>query len=277
MYKCNECGAEYKTKPEYCDCGNDEFTEIVSEKKSIVKTKTSFLKAHNISPFALIFFILCLILSVLVLLFFANPKEQNSTQEQHKTIVKEKHNIPNIDTFWNNTPVKKEEVKTVEQQPQQEIVEVVQIIEKPRPVVQNNVQKVQKQTTKKTTPQTSKPTQTKVNKTTQKTQTKTTNITNTQEVYNYKIRLRNALFSHLQAGAIQGKGKCGIEFSVNQNGKLINRAFTFQSDNKSLNDEVYKMMMRMPTYSPPPSGYKGEKIKITFDFDNGDYEVHLVN
>ena len=33
MYKCNECGAEYKIKPEYCDCGNDEFTEIVSEKK----------------------------------------------------------------------------------------------------------------------------------------------------------------------------------------------------------------------------------------------------
>ena len=276
MYKCNECGTEYKIKPEYCDCGNDEFTEIVSEKKSIVKNKTSFLKTHNISPFALIFFIFCLILSVLVLLFFANPKEQNSTQEQHKNIVKEKHYIPNIDTFWNNTPVKKEETKTIAQ-PKQEIVEVVQIIEKPKPVIQNNSSKVQKQITKKVTQQTSKPKQTTINKTTQQTQTKTNNVTNTREVYNYKIRLRNALFSHLQAGAIQGKGKCGIEFSVNQYGKLINRAFTFQSDNKSLNDEVYKMMMRMPTYSPPPSGYKGEKIKITFDFDNGDYEVHLVN
>ena len=202
--------------------------------------------------------------------------KKNLTQEQHKTIVKEKHYIPNIDTFWNNTPVKKEETKTIAQ-PQQEIVEVVQIIEKPKPVIQNNSSKVQKQITKKVTQQTSKPKQTTVNKTTQQTQTKTNNVTNTREVYNYKIRLRNALFSHLQAGAIQGKGKCGIEFSVNQYGKLINRAFTFQSDNKSLNDEVYKMMMRMPTYSPPPSGYKGEKIKITFDFDNGDYEVHLVN
>ena len=66
MYKCNECGAEYKIKPEYCDCGNDEFTEIVSEKKSIVKNKTSFLKTYNISPFALIFFIFCFIFSSII-------------------------------------------------------------------------------------------------------------------------------------------------------------------------------------------------------------------
>ena len=25
MYKCKECGAEYENKPDYCECGNDEF------------------------------------------------------------------------------------------------------------------------------------------------------------------------------------------------------------------------------------------------------------
>ena len=25
MYRCKECGAEYEVKPDYCDCGNDEF------------------------------------------------------------------------------------------------------------------------------------------------------------------------------------------------------------------------------------------------------------
>ena len=28
MFKCKECGAEYEIKPDYCDCGNDEFDEI---------------------------------------------------------------------------------------------------------------------------------------------------------------------------------------------------------------------------------------------------------
>lgn len=31
MYKCSECGAEYETKPKYCDCGNDIFYEIGKE------------------------------------------------------------------------------------------------------------------------------------------------------------------------------------------------------------------------------------------------------
>ena len=28
MFKCKECGAEYEVKPDYCDCGNDEFEQI---------------------------------------------------------------------------------------------------------------------------------------------------------------------------------------------------------------------------------------------------------
>ena len=31
MFKCKECGTEYKEKTDYCDCGNDEFDEIISE------------------------------------------------------------------------------------------------------------------------------------------------------------------------------------------------------------------------------------------------------
>ena len=37
MYKCSECGSEYKEKPNFCDCGNDEFVEIIenSSKETI--------------------------------------------------------------------------------------------------------------------------------------------------------------------------------------------------------------------------------------------------
>ena len=31
MFRCKECGSEFDKKPDYCDCGNDTFEEIISE------------------------------------------------------------------------------------------------------------------------------------------------------------------------------------------------------------------------------------------------------
>ena len=33
MYKCTECGMEYEVKPDYCDCGNDEFIITAHKEK----------------------------------------------------------------------------------------------------------------------------------------------------------------------------------------------------------------------------------------------------
>ncbi len=282
MYKCSDCGAEYKVKPDYCDCGNDNFIEIKEEKKEFK------LKPVNVDS-SIWVLVGCLILSLLVIMFFANPKQQDETVK--KQVIKQvsEKQIPDIETFWDNTPVK---VKTVES------TETTVVEEKPEPqktltqwfkpktesvqqkVVQQN-KTVQTKTVTKTTPTANSNKQTQ---TTTKTTTTTVakkpaakTISNSTEVLNYKYRLRNTLFSKLNYTQIKGSGKCGIQFSVNSEGKLINRAFTFQSDNKSLNDEVYKMMMRLPVYKTPPQGYKGELIKITIEFNNDEYEVKLVN
>ena len=45
MYKCKECGAQYEEKPDYCNCGNDEF-DLVQEQKEIANTKS----VDNIKP-----------------------------------------------------------------------------------------------------------------------------------------------------------------------------------------------------------------------------------
>lgn len=282
MYKCSDCGAEYKVKPDYCDCGNDNFIEIKEEKKEF---KLKPVKVDS-SIWVLVG---CLILSLLVIMFFANPKQQDETSTRQVVKQVSEKKIPDIETFWDNTPVK---VKTVES------TETTVVEEKPEPqktltqwfkpktesVQQRTVQQkktVQTKTVTKTTPtaNSNKQTQTTTKTTTttvaKKPATKT--ISNSTEVLNYKYRLRNTLFSKLNYTQIKGSGKCGIQFSVNSEGKLINRAFTFQSDNKSLNDEVYKMMMRLPVYKTPPQGYKGELIKITIEFNNDEYEVKLVN
>ena len=32
MFRCRECQTEYEVKPDYCDCGNDTFDEILPQK-----------------------------------------------------------------------------------------------------------------------------------------------------------------------------------------------------------------------------------------------------
>jgi len=286
MYKCSDCGAEYKTKPDYCDCGNDSFIEIKEEVKEFK------LKPVNVDP-SICVLVGCLILSLLVLLFFANPKPQDETVTRKVATQVSEKQIPDIESFWDNTPVKVKTVETTEVVETPVVEEktepkkiLTQLFNKPKsePVQQKTVQQkktVQTKTVTKTTPvtTTNKQTQTTTKTTTtnvvKNTSTKT--VANSTEVLNYKYRLRNALFAKLNYNQINGSGKCGIQFSVNSEGKLINRAFTFQSDNKSLNDEVYKMMMRLPVYKTPPQGYKGELIKITIEFNNDEYEVKLVN
>lgn len=281
MYKCSDCGAEYKVKPDYCDCGNDNFIEIKEEKKEFK------LKPVNIDP-SIWVLVGCLILSLLVIMFFANPKQQDETSTHQVVKQVSEKKIPDIETFWDNTPVKVKTVETTEttvveekSEPQKTLTQWFK--PKSEQVQQKTVQQnktVQTKTVTKTTSATNgKQTQTTTKTTTtnvaKKPATKT--ISNSTEVLNYKYKLRNSLFAKLNYNQINGSGKCGIQFSVNSEGKLINRAFTFQSDNKSLNDEVYKMMMRMPVYKTPPQGYKGELIKITIEFNNDEYEVRLVN
>lgn len=98
---------------------------------------------------------------------------------------------------------------------------------------------------------------------------------NSPEMLNYKSGLRAALFSKFAVGSIQGSGSCDIEFAIDKTGKLINRKFTHESSNKGLNDTVYYMLMSVPRYNPPPSGYNGETIRMNFTINNGNYEISI--
>lgn len=91
----------------------------------------------------------------------------------------------------------------------------------------------------------------------------------------YKTKLRARLFSKFAVGSIQGSGACSISFSIDNTGKLINRKFTQEAENKSLNDAVYYMLMSTPTFTAPPSEYNGETIRMNFSINNGDYEISI--
>lgn len=97
-----------------------------------------------------------------------------------------------------------------------------------------------------------------------------------KELNAYKNDIRNSLFAHFPILTVTGIGSVQIGFSIASDGRLENRRFVVQSDNKSLNDAMYHMLMRTPSVKVPPIGYNGEEIILKMDFDNGRYSFSFV-
>ena len=288
MYRCRECQAEYSIKVEYCECGNNTFEYIEDEKKEVpqqpkkqidrVKQKSELISKG--------FFAICLIFSVLIILFAGNStqpkKTKKSTAKKHQVIERK---IPNINQIWDDTPIYNPQRQYSEQQtevinqnttipltsrpveyPRREQVVTPQTIQKPKKIEQKIPPKVTS----------AKP---DIRQEQQKEEKKVIEKydPNNPELLEYKSKLRNALFSRLAIGAIQGSGTCIIEFSVNkETGKLENRRFVEQSNNKALNDSIYYMLMSVPRFELPPQSYQGEKFRLKFYLNNGYYEISYI-
>ena len=370
MYRCKECGAEYEEKPDYCDCGNDEFEGVgVNIKAGALKeTATNEIKQetpiqtqevyeqpkvqpassmafHNsaqtayvpqrtisIDPISLIIFIVCILLSLYVVFFAWNEglnTEDKNIQANTKTQqTVDTSKIPSVDKIWNNAlPI----VKKEEQKPEEKVENIIkQII----PVqTQKKTETTQKATTVK--PKVTTVPLKKATQTTQTTKTKTTAATTTtkqqtntsaqdqakkaaeeaakkkaeaerkaaeaeqlkklqaeqakkaaeakaqqaaaakQEFVNYKAQLRNTIGRKIDFTRVIGDGSCTVAFKIDSNGRLINRSFSKQSSNNTLNDAVYAAVMSTPSFNPPPSGYNNETLYLNIRFSNGNFEISL--
>lgn len=276
MYRCKECKAEYKTKVEYCDCGNNTFDYIPDDAALRTQMHTAALTLEQKSELvSRLFFALCVIISLLVWLIPVKSEVKQEAKPKPKpTVSKEK--IPNIDTIWDDTPIY--------QQSQTQVTS--------DRLTANNFSQPQGSTVKKnsTKPQqVSKPAEYEIvynpppvsSKKKELTQPKHLEVQkpsynpNSPAMLKYKGDLRAALFSKFAAGSIPGSGTCEISFSVDKTGKLINRKFTHESDNKTLNDVVYYMLMSVPKYLPPPAEYNGQTIRMKFVIENGSYEISI--
>ncbi|MBR2526766.1 hypothetical protein IKE67_09905 [bacterium] len=301
MFKCKECGTEYQTKPDYCDCGNDTFEEIVleqpkSDKPTTIETKQDIIaststempqetikatvkKTSAIEPYAIIIFSICILLSLIVILFVANPKPQNEIEDKEvqKT---ETTNIPSIENLWNNSTegisAYQNTSNTTTEQPQQT---TENNSKKKDEVIKQPVQQVQN-----TQPPITKPTpqaQVKKSQPVVKTNTNTnkTSMTapkaNPQELANYKIKLRNHIASKIAFTTIVGDGECSFSFKISSSGVLTNKAPTKLSDNDSLNEAVYNALRQVYSYNAPPSGYKNETLKLIVKMYHNNFEVYL--
>jgi len=348
MFRCKECGNEFDIKPDYCDCGNDTFEEIVEKVETVteeepinnenmwveengfgypineeeyenlqkqrdknkqksepvIKFEKPNLPQIKIEPISLAIFLICILLSIFVIFFVGNPKEDMVTDKNTEISQTTGQNIPSIDKIWDNTlPVKKiEETEvlniksTVDPQYDQDELPIevkkneskhVQNVQKnpvnivPKQVKQTSSQSIQIQQKQ------SKPVQTQIKTNTTSSASKPIPIktqpaslqnvkpVNPQEMFNYKIALRNKLASKIDFTSILGDGTCVVSFKVSPSGTLTNRTFVKQSDNGILNDIVYNAIMSTPTFNSPPSSYNNETLKFTVKMYDGRYEVSL--
>ena len=167
MYRCSVCNSEFKEKPQYCDCGNDEFIFIEEQTapKEIAPTPTKapepakYIEEEEIERpkqdiLGLMFFICSLILALIIVLFPVKQDEQSASNiinEESKTV----QNIKSIDEIWDNTlpkvvnnvvPQVQEPPKEI--QPKQEVI-VLPEVKEPR---QNPKIQVKAQTQKEPQP-----------------------------------------------------------------------------------------------------------------------------
>ena len=282
MYRCKECKAEYKNKVEYCDCGNNTFDYIEDEVQPTSNKNNKSLSLEEKSELvSRIFFAICILISVIVWLIPVKSNVKPKTQQKTKpSVIK---NIPNINSIWDDTPSYKTQA-TNAINTKNNISIASNYINPNTPTTNNIVKKNSIKTPDTKTseyeivynaPPTFKKKEVKQEQYMPKQTPKPAYNPNSPAMLKYKGDLRAALFSKFAAGSIPGSGSCEIEFSVDKTGKLINRKFSQESDNKTLNDVVYYMLMSVPKYTPPPAEYNGQKIRMKFVIKNGSYEITI--
>lgn len=323
IYKCNNCGRNFNFKPDFCECGNNEFVEVVENfDYSTVKTDfnsgkdVDFLynqnnSAHNDDDFenensyekdlkkqrtselvAIIVFVVVLITAVIMIISNVSVLVKKS-HDKTASVEIESYIPSDVNEYWTDSKPTETSTNNARQGNNTNSVNTNSVNKKnvttpAKPSVQKTLPKTEKNTSPKpvTKKQDSQKTQivakakpeiVKPKTEVQKPITKPDNAISVEEYLRYKNSLRNRLFANFPILNVQGQGTAKIAFSVAPDGKLINRRFVSQSGNKSLDDAMYHMLMRVPVYAVPPAGFEGREIMMQMDFNNGHYSFSFLN
>ena len=324
IYKCNNCGRNFNLKPDFCECGNNEFVEVV-ENFDYSTVKTDFnsgkdvdflynqnnpadndddfenensyekdLKKQRTSEIvAIIVFVVVLITAAIMI--FSNVSALVKKSHDKTASVEIESYIPSdVNEYWTDSKPAETSKNNVRQGNNTNSVNTnsVNVKNVATPVKPSSVQKTSAKTEKNTSSkpvvkkQDSQKTQivskaksdvSKPKTEAQKPVTKVDNTISVEEYLRYKNSLRNRLFANFPILNVQGQGTAKIAFSVAADGKLTNRRFVSQSGNKSLDDAMYHMLMRVPVYVAPPAGFEGREIVMQMDFNNGHYSFAFLN
>ncbi len=302
MFICKDCGKKFDIKPDYCDCGNDEFTQefTVNEVKEVNEASSQNITPKRIfksdskqwliinAP-SLIIFCICIILSVIIFLIKDNSSDINQTaapvltsqpvREVDWTLFED--NTTNLQTPVQKVSPSKSEVKQIQK---------VQTKSEPKKQSQyNTVSKKGNNTDKtKTITKTSSKTNEEQLKKEQENKAKAEALAKEkelkrqqelkakQELVSYKNAVAKIFYSKINFTNIIGNGSCEITFKIDSSGNILNKNFSKLSQNTTLNDSVFLAVNNISKVSVPPSGYKGETLHLKVNFSSsGGYSVSV--
>ncbi len=241
MYRCTECYTEYETCPEFCDCGNDAFEEIIEEaeeyyeeeepvrpapkpkRRLTSEEKEEIAKEKLEKKKSLIALGVTLFLCIVVLIMPPHKKAKMEKVKQQAAVSNVK--LPTVDAYWNNA--------------------LPSAFKKKDPLA--NLPLLN---------------------------TKFSYISPILKEYLGVVG--NEFARKWDTSIVKGAGECKVEFTINKEGNLNSKRIVSTSHNESLDDSVLLVLSNLNSFNVPPDDYKGERVYITFKVnENGSSSVRF--
>lgn len=274
MFICTDCQKKYDIKPDFCDCGNNVFEEI---KEKNTEKKQQILNINK-NTFSFLFFIICIFISLLIILFFNFPKQKEQIKKTtNLKTQKITQTIPEINDFWKDETIltktstsKKEEkikqptiIKKIENKVEKTVQKQIQTKNKQKPIKQE-VKKEKEEIKKIPQPQQTQPKPVIQNIVDEK-----------QEIEKYKKNLRNHFFKKINFAEFYENGECSVSFKINQNGILTDKQISSPSNSIIINEAVFKAVTSTNKYIAPPKALQNYTFVFKVKFYNDNYQVTL--
>lgn len=264
MFRCTDCGKEYETRPDYCECGNDNFDEVGSfaaepqyseeydeygnpiqyddggfeQEEYVPVPKLKYNKKPKKSStrtkkplttgdmIGIGVFAVCIVLSLLVFIFMGSGKTGNRGGGGNIVLHKD-YSIPaSIDAIWDST--------AAFEPPTAAKVD-------PSKILNTKLQSLD------------------------------------SEMNSYLISLAEAMIAGWDRSGITGDGVTQMEFRIDKDGKIVGKKIFKFSGNKSLDNSVGMLINSFGKFQTPPSTYNNEVVIISFSSKNGAQKAYFPN
>lgn len=241
MYRCIECKTVFENKPEYCDCGNDTFEAVVYQSSVPQQNNVQFSSsssAQNPLPkktYNPKEIISIVIFSICIILsIFAWIFVGNDASGQRSSRDLSQQGVNEVST--SNIPdINDIWDATLPTYKQQSGQPVEQA--QPNGLLNKKM------------------------------------ATLSPEMTNYVLILGQTFVAAWPRGSVVGDGSCEIEFSIDKDGRVVNKKIYKASNNKTLDDSVSIMMENITQTSIPPADYQGENIIMAFSILHREFKV----
>ena len=240
MYRCTECYTEFTDLPDFCDCGNDTFEEVVEQEvyeeeyyepaprpKPRPKRKPSpeeleeMQKEEAEKKKSMIALGVIAFLCIVVL--FLPPHKKAKMDVVKEKVAKEQTVLPSVNSYWDNTVPSAHKKKD----PLANL-----------PLLNTYFRSI------------------------------------SPNLREYLVDIGSEFDRNWDRKIVTGSGECKVQFTIDKEGNLASKRIVASSHNETIDNSVLLALSKVQSFNMPPDDYKGERVYITFKVKpNNDSQV----